>query len=179
MRRNATVTLQKAQGVEALEAHGFEFFAECGDGRACQLVGGLFGNSQRSSYFAVAFAVTDSFRHKAETGRKSVHRQFKAGRVGESFLGGQFDFGVGQAGDVAELPGDLCRKGKEFIYVPLHGEGRLSSDWKAGKPTLIGGEDDGEMGLIGRIIFECPGDGAHGAGFRAVHCPLGQMAVLR
>jgi hypothetical protein len=40
----------------------------------------------------------------------------KASRVGERLLGGQFNFSMGQTGDVGELPRDLGREGKEVIY---------------------------------------------------------------
>ena len=50
----------------------------------------------------------------------------KPGRVGEGFLSHQLDLGIGQAGDVIELPGDFGREGKEFVYPPFHARANLS-----------------------------------------------------
>ena len=48
------------------------------------------------------------------------------GRMGECLLGRQFDLGMGQAGDVIELPGDFGRKGKELVYPCFHACANLS-----------------------------------------------------
>lgn len=61
LRRDATDTFQKTEGVESLEAHGFEFFAEAGDGNFGEFVGGLFGNAKDGSDFAVGLAIPDAF----------------------------------------------------------------------------------------------------------------------
>ena len=50
----------------------------------------------------------------------------KPRRMGECLLGRQFDLGMGQAGDVIELPGDVGREGKEFIHPHFHACANLS-----------------------------------------------------
>jgi hypothetical protein len=57
----ATFTLQQPEGVEAGEAHGFEFIPKGGDGGVGEFVGGLFGNAERSTDFAVALSIADAF----------------------------------------------------------------------------------------------------------------------
>jgi hypothetical protein len=46
--------------------------------------------------------------------------------VGESFLGGQVDFGVREAGDVGELACDFSSEGKKFIHPFFHDGEKLS-----------------------------------------------------
>ena len=66
LRRDAAATFKKTQGIEALEAHGFEFLAKRGDGGSGEIVGGLFGDAECLADFAVALAITDSSGHAAE-----------------------------------------------------------------------------------------------------------------
>jgi hypothetical protein len=48
-----------------------------------------------------------------------------ASRVGERLLGGQFNFSMGQPGDVGELPSDFSREGKEVLHTFFHDNERL------------------------------------------------------
>lgn len=77
-RQDAAATFEKTQSVEALETHGGELFAEGGDGGSGKLVGGLFGNAERCTDFAVALAIADAFGHESESGRKRRHCRFEA-----------------------------------------------------------------------------------------------------
>ena len=77
-------------GVNRGNTHGFEIFAEGGDGGSGEFVGGLFGDAQRGTYFAVALAITDAFS--------------------------DFDFGMRQAGDVGKLACDFSSEGKDLVH---------------------------------------------------------------
>jgi hypothetical protein len=62
----AAATFQETEGIDAVESHGGEFFAEGGDGGSGELVGGLFGDTKGCADLAVGFAVTDAFGDFAE-----------------------------------------------------------------------------------------------------------------
>jgi hypothetical protein len=59
-------------------------------------------------------------------------------RVGESFLGGQLNFSMWQAGDSGELPSDLSREGKEFVYPFFHDAETLSGYAHARQARAVG-----------------------------------------
>jgi hypothetical protein len=84
--------------------------------------------------------ITQGIAHGAGgvCGEVAFGRIEKPGRVGECFLSGQLNFSMWQAGDIGELPGDLGREGKEFVYPFFHDAETLSGYAHARQARAVG-----------------------------------------
>jgi len=189
LRRDAAATsldgLQKTEGVDAVEAHGFETFPERCDGRASELVGGLFGNPHGGSDFAVAPAVANAFDDNAEPRRQRAHglgealAGFKGGRrmIGQRHIAGwnplhaRFRRSGGKGGwkveivNVVPVMTHLAVVQVQVAQGIAHGPGRVGDEIAFGrieKPRrmgecLLGGQLDLGMWQPGDVVV-LPGD---------------------